>query len=67
MARFPLRVVCFDNQPAAQRRAYHLCSSLSAFGGRTINIQFEAKDPAEALFSSSGRKDLSSIRQILGG
>lgn len=48
IARFPIRVACFDNDPEAQRRAKSLCETLSVLPGRTFNVQIDAKDPAAA-------------------
>lgn len=48
MSRFPVRAVCFDNEPAAQKRARALVDELSAFPGETFNIQLDAKDAASA-------------------
>lgn len=49
MSRYPLRTVCFDSQPDAQRRARLLCDALSVFPGVTNNILLETgKDPGEA-------------------
>lgn len=45
---FPVRVVCFDNEPDAQKRAKKLCSDLSSFPGKTTNIVLDVKDPGEA-------------------
>lgn len=48
MIRFPHRVVCFDNSSEAQRRADHLCDTLSMFEGRTTNVCLDAEDPGSA-------------------
>ena len=49
MAVCPIRVICFDAEPAAQRRAGKLCSDLAAFPGETANVVLETgKDPADA-------------------
>ena len=48
MLDYPVRAVCFDAEPAAQKRAAELCRELSAFPGRTENIELETgSDPAE--------------------
>lgn len=48
MTRFPIRAVCYDSSPDAQRRAEKLCRALSMFPGWTENILLETgKDPAE--------------------
>jgi hypothetical protein len=49
LSRIPLRVICFDSEPAAQARANKLADALSVYPGRTIVIQLEsAKDAAGA-------------------
>lgn len=49
MARYPVRAVCFDNGPAAQRRARELADMLAPFPGTTHNVQLETgDDPPEA-------------------
>lgn len=53
MLRFPVRAVCFDNEPEAQRRARKLADQLSGHPGETCNIVLESgkdtnsADPAE--------------------
>jgi len=49
MGDFPIRAVCFDSTPDAQKRANELCRSLSQFPGTTSNIELESgDDPADA-------------------
>jgi len=48
MIRYPVRAVCFDNERAAQQRAYNLVEQLSAFPGQTSNIVLDSKDAGEA-------------------
>jgi hypothetical protein len=49
IAKYPLRVLCFDNEPDAQRRAEKVCNDLSSFPGKTFKIELESgKDAAEA-------------------
>lgn len=48
ITRYPLRVICMDNSPDAQRVALNLCSELQAHPGRTINVVLDAADPGEA-------------------
>jgi hypothetical protein len=56
VARFPVRVVCFDAEPAAQRRADALCRQLECFPGSTKRAVLETgKDPAEARSSEVRR------------
>lgn len=48
LSRYPTRVVCFDNEPAAQEMADKLCDLLVPFPGRTINVRLESgKDAAD--------------------
>jgi len=48
MSRYSRRIVCFDNEPAAQRRARQLCDLLETFPGETMNVILDAKDAATA-------------------
>ena len=49
MGRYPLRVLCFDNEPAAQRRASRLADLLASFPGDTDIDRLETgDDPADA-------------------
>ncbi len=49
LAPYPVRVVVFDNEPSAQKRARKLCDQLSVFRGQTHNVRLEsAKDAAAA-------------------
>lgn len=48
MAKFPHRVVCFDNSVDAQRRADNLCDTLSMFHGKTTRVELDADDPGSA-------------------
>lgn len=49
MARYPLRVVCFDNETTAQRRANELADTLALFPGETHIVVLETgSDPGEA-------------------
>ncbi len=48
LANYGKRVVCFDSEPGAQRRAKALCRRLKAFGGETVNVCLDADDAAAA-------------------
>ncbi len=48
LSKIPLRVICFDREPDAQRRARKLCHELSSFPGETVCVELRAKDPAVA-------------------
>lgn len=45
ISRYPIRVVCFDNESAAQRAAEKICGALAVFPGKTTRIVLDAKDP----------------------
>ena len=45
LLKYNRRIVCFDNEPQAQRRAKELAASLSAFPGETFNVNLDAEDP----------------------
>lgn len=61
MSKFPIRAVCFDNEPDARKRAAELTEELSMFPGETYNVTLDAKDAGEA----SG-KELRKLRRALG-
>lgn len=46
MAKYAVRAICFDNEPAAQRRARRLADQLSIFPGQTSVVQMSGPDPA---------------------
>ncbi len=48
IARYPIRVICLDNEPQAQQRARRLTDELSPFPGETYNVRLDAKDAGEA-------------------
>jgi len=48
LSKFHFRVICFDSQSDAQRRARKLVSELACFPGETFNITLSSKDPGEA-------------------
>lgn len=62
LSRYPVRAVCFDNEPAAQRRADQLADQLAPFPGVTELIRLRgAKDPAAAVKESPA--ELAEIRK----
>lgn len=64
IARFARRAVCFDAEPAAQKRARELCDLLAAFPGDTVNITLDGgKDPAE-LLQKRKMKELKQLRSF---
>lgn len=57
ICRYPRRVVCFDRESFAQRRAAELCDLISPFPGETFNIKLETgKDP--------GNCDIKEIKKL---
>lgn len=60
LSRIPQRLICFDAEPAAQRRARQLAEQLAPFPGETFNAVLSAKDPG-----SAGRRELSELRKFL--
>ncbi len=59
IAKYPIRVVCLDAEPVAQRVARRLCRELGAFPGQTFNIMLESgKDPSRA-----SKKELRELRR----
>lgn len=58
IARFPIRTVCFDKEPAAQRTARRLCRDLAGFPGETHNVILDADDPG-----SAGQDEVNNLRR----
>lgn len=48
MLKYPVRCICFDNEPAAKNRARQLADELSVFAGETYMVTLEGNDPASA-------------------
>jgi hypothetical protein len=49
IAKFPVRTICFDSSPDAQKRAEAICKQLKAHPGITRNVHLESgEDPATA-------------------
>jgi hypothetical protein len=59
LARYPVRAVCFDNDPAAQQRAQGLADTLALFPGRTENIVLETGEDA----ASAHSREIQQIRE----
>ena len=55
LAAFPVRVVCYDSDPNAQRKARKLCDLLSVYDGRTYNVVLDSKDPGSGTASEIRR------------
>ena len=47
IVEYPIRAICFDNEPEAQKRARKLVNDLSVFPGDTFNVVLDAKDAAD--------------------
>jgi hypothetical protein len=47
IAKYPVRAICFDNEPEAQKRARKLVNDLSVFPGETYNVILDKKDAAD--------------------
>lgn len=62
MTRYQRRIVCFDAEEGAQKRAQRLCRLLAPFDGETFNVVLDSKDPGEA-----GKKEVKEIRKLLKG
>ena len=60
IAQYPVRAICFDNEPAAQRVAKDLVNVLSTLPGETFNITLDSKDPGEAT-----QKEIKRIRKTI--
>lgn len=48
LAAYPRRLICYDAEPEAQRRARGLAESLAPFPGSTAVVELDAKDPGSA-------------------
>jgi DNA primase len=59
MAEYPVRVVCFDAEDDAQKRARALCNDLSAFPGSTENVYFDSAKDA----NSADRAEVDELRK----
>lgn len=62
IARYPNRVICFDNEVEAQKRARRLAEDLSVLPGRTSVVQIDAKD-----LGSAPRKEIQKLRRAVFG
>jgi DNA primase len=59
MSKYLRRVVCFDNEPEAQRRARKLCDDLEPFEGETHNVILDAKDA-----NTASAKEIRRLRRL---
>ena len=60
LASIPLRVICLDKQPKAQRAAAVLAKQLQLFPGTTIVAELESDDPGSAT-----DKEVAELRKFL--
>ena len=58
MVNYKTRVICFDNEKKAQKRASKLCNDLSVYPGETFNVKLSGKDAA-----SSPIKEIKEVRR----
>ena len=58
MSKYPIRAICYDNEPEAQKRARQIINDLSVFPGETFNIELDAKDAAE-----ESQKNINKLRK----
>lgn len=48
MSKYHTKVVCFDNEPEAQKRAQSLCDLLEPLPGEVVNVVLSGKDAASS-------------------
>jgi hypothetical protein len=60
ISRYPLRVICFDSEPEAQRQARRMRDELTAFPGETVIVRLDSKDAA-----SAKPKEVRQLREFL--
>jgi hypothetical protein len=58
MSKYAVRVICFDNEPVAQKRARELCSLLEPYPGETYNVTLDGKDA-----NTASSKDIRKLRK----
>ncbi len=58
ISKYPLRVICFDSEPTAQRVGARLCSELECFPGETYKVSLNSKDPG-----SGSEKEIKALRK----
>jgi len=61
-AAYPIRVVCYDNEPEAQKQARSLCRDLSALPGITENVILESGDDP----GSADEEEILELRKRFG-
>ena len=60
LLKFPRRIICYDNEPEAQKQAMKLYDQLGPFSGETLNVVLESKDAGEANYM-----ELKQLRKFL--
>jgi len=58
ITKYPVRALCFDNEPQAQKVQKEMADRLACFPGETYTITLDSKDPGEAK-----RKEILRIRK----
>ncbi len=58
ISKYPRRVLVFDSEPGAQKRAKQLCNELSLFPGETFRVELSGKDAA-----SSPKEEILELRK----
>lgn len=48
LSKYPKRIICFDSESDAQKRAIALCDTLKVFSGTTLRVVLDAKDAGSA-------------------
>jgi hypothetical protein len=61
LARFPRRILCFDNSTDAQQVASRLADELAVFPGETLRVCLDADDPG-----SASRAEVEELRRFAG-
>jgi hypothetical protein len=59
LSKVPTRVICFDTEPQAQRRASALADALSVMPGTTYKVELDSADPGKAT-----RKEIRRLRKL---
>jgi hypothetical protein len=60
LAKYPIRVICFDSSTEAQKRAKGLAEKLSVFPGETLVVTLTGKDAA-----SSSKREIAALRRLI--
>lgn len=60
ISKYPVRVLAFDAEEQAQKKARELCNALSVYPGKTYQVVIDSKDPGEAT-----RKEIKRLRRFL--